>query len=112
MSDCVFEPKNVVAASVGMVKNEESHKFDAHVGGNENFNDTIYNAAYGRNNLGMPLLGKKSNVSSLSANTIQKFQSLNITPKKVVICASGIENHQEFVDLVNEKMYLTLLPTK
>jgi predicted Zn-dependent peptidase len=60
----------------------------------------------------MPLLGKKSNISSLSAHTIQKFQSLNITPNRIVISATGIENHQEFVDLVNEKMFLTLLPSK
>lgn len=48
MADCAFEPRNSVACSVGQIKNEESHKLDAINGGNQQFNDHIFAAAYGR----------------------------------------------------------------
>lgn len=90
VADCAFEPKNVVAASVGAYKNQESHKLEAHLGGNETFNDHIYNAAYGKKGLGMPFNGNKSNISYLSAAVIQKFQSSQVTPDRIVISASGV----------------------
>lgn len=70
------------------------------MGGNEVFNDNIYSAAYGNSSLGMPLQGRRNNVSNLSAYVLQRFQRENITPERVVISATGIENHEEFVDLV------------
>lgn len=33
----------------------------------------------------------------------------HLTPNRVIISASGVENHKEFVDLVAEKMDLTQL---
>ena len=35
---------------------------------------------------------------------IQKFQASTLAPGRVVISAAGIENHDEFVDLVVEKL--------
>lgn len=35
-----------------------------------------------------------------------------MTPDRIVISATGVENHQEFVDLVSEKMFFTQLPSK
>ena len=60
----------------------------------------------------MPIQGRKSNVGNLSAYVLQRFQRENITPDRVVISATGVENHQEFVDLVQEKMLSTQLSTK
>jgi predicted Zn-dependent peptidase len=37
----------------------------------------------------------------LTAYVVQNFQNTFVTPERVVIAASGVENHQEFVDLVN-----------
>ena len=34
---------------------------------------------------------------------------MHLTPNRITISAGGIENHQEFVDLVAEKMHLTQL---
>jgi processing peptidase subunit beta len=79
------------------------------LGSNEIFQDNIYQAAYGRKNLGNPFLGDRSNVNYLSAGVIQKFQATHLTPKKIIISAAGIENHDEFVDLVNEKLSSTIL---
>lgn len=109
MADCTFEPKNVVAASVGMSKLEEAHKLDAQLGGNQLFSDNIFTAAYGTEGLGNALVGSRNNVSNLTANVIQQFQLGNISADRVVISATGIENHNEFVDLVSEKMNLTQL---
>jgi len=112
MADCAFEPKNFVSAGVGVHKNAEAHKLENYLGGNESFNDAIYSAAFGNSSLGMPIQGRKNNVSNLSAYVLQRFQRENITPERVVISATGIENHQEFVDLVQEKMFSTQLSNK
>ena len=37
---------------------------------------------------------------------------MHLTPNRITISAGGIENHQEFVDLVAEKMHLTQLNDK
>ena len=111
-ADCAFEPKNFVSAGVGAHKNAETHKLENYLGGNEVFNDAIYSAAFGNTSLGNPLQGRRNNVSNLSAYVLQRFQRENITPERVVISATGIENHQEFVDLVQEKMFSTQLSTK
>ena len=79
------------------------------MGGNEVFQDQIYQAAYGRRNLGNPIQGDRSNVNYLNAHVIQKFQAAQLSPKRVVISAAGVENHDEFVDLVNEKLSTSIL---
>ena len=101
VADSAFEPKNFVSTSVGMYKNANSHKLETFLGGNEVFVDNIYQAAYGRGNLGNPLQGYRNNVNYLTANIIQKFQASFLTPSRVVISAAGVESHEEFVDVVN-----------
>lgn len=107
--DCAVEPRNVVACAVGRDKNEEAHALDIQTGGNLRFNDHIFSAAYGGRTLGNPLGGRRTNIGNLSAEVIQKFQMNNITNDRIVISATGIENHQEFADLVNEKLSYTVL---
>lgn len=63
---------------------------DAHTGGNLRFNDHIYSTAYGGRGLGNPLGGRRSNISNLSAQVIQKFQLNNFTNDRIVISATGI----------------------
>jgi predicted Zn-dependent peptidase len=50
----------------------------------------------------MPRNGFESNVESIDAKILQDFQTSNITPSKVIVCANGIKNHREFVDLAEE----------
>jgi predicted Zn-dependent peptidase len=52
----------------------------------------------------MPRNGLPANTGFLNATTLQKFQMRNITPNRVFIGAAGVENHQEFVDLVAQKL--------
>jgi processing peptidase subunit beta len=112
VADSAFEPKNYVSTSVGMYKNSNSHKLETFLGSNEVFTDSIFQAAYGRKGLGMPIQGLRSNVNYLTAHVIQKFQAANLTPDRIVISAAGVEAHEEFVDVVNEKLALTILPNK
>lgn len=112
ITDCALEPKNFVSTSVGMYKNAKSHKLETFLGGNTVFQDSLFQAAYGRTSLGMPLHGFRNNVSSLTAYVIQKFQAEQITPERIAISASGVEDHEEFVDMVSEKLASSILPEK
>lgn len=112
VADSAFEPKNYVSSSVGIYKNSNSHKLESHLGGNEIFTDNVFQAAFGRKNLGMPFLGYRSNLNYLTVHVIQKFQAANVTPDRIVISAAGVEAHEEFVEVVNEKLASTILPNK
>lgn len=65
---------------------------------------TLWVFASGSNLLGMPVYGLESNIDNIDAKVLQKFVMDNITPKKCIIVANGIKNHQEFVDLVKERL--------
>jgi len=92
-----------------MYKNSNSHKLETFLGGNDVFEDHIYQAAYGRKGLGNPIQGYRSNVNYLIASVIQKFQATTLNPKKIIISAAGVENHEEFVEVVNEKLSSSIL---
>lgn len=104
LADCALEPRSVVAAQVGVEKNKNTHKFTDFVGNCEEFNNATFRTAFGLKGLGLPLRGLKGNVGNLSAYVLQKFQLENITPNRIFVCGSGIESHQEFVDLVSDKL--------
>lgn len=110
MIDCAFEPRSVVAANVAIYKNTQTHKLDSASGGNREFNDNLHRLSYGNKGLGNSLIGNKSNIGNLNAQTLQKFQLETLSPRKVVICGAGIDNHQEFVDLVSDKLATVPLP--
>ncbi len=93
VADSALEPKNFVSTSVGMYKNANTHKLETFLGGNEIFQDNIYQAAYGRKSLGNPIHGYRSNVNYLNASIIQKFQAAVLTPERIVISAAGVECH-------------------
>ena len=40
----------------------------------------------------------------IDARVLQQFMMDNITPKKSLIVASGVQNHKEFVDVVKERL--------
>lgn len=104
VADCALEPRSVVAANVSINKGHETHKLDSRLQTGEAFNDTVFRTAYGLKGLGMPLKGLKGNVDNLTAFVLQKFQLDNINPERIFISASNVESHQEFVDLVSQKL--------
>lgn len=60
--------------------------------------------AFGYNGLGMPSLGMAKNMDNIDARMLQQFVMDNVTPRKCLIVASGVNNHQEYVDLVKERL--------
>jgi len=73
MADCAIEPRSVVAANVGINKNNNSHKLATKLNHGEDLSNEIFRTAYGLKGLGMPLLGLKGNVNNLNANVLQSF---------------------------------------
>lgn len=105
--DVALEPKSVLAANVARAKNRKSQDLHRHLVKFDPFmehNDLVLRTAYGYNTLGMPLLGLENNVDNIDARVLQKFVMDNLTPKKCLIVGSGVRNHQEFVDLVKERV--------
>lgn len=60
----------------------------------------------------MPIQGFRSNVNYLSAYVIQKFQAAVLNPERIIIAGAGVEAHDEFVDVVSQKLASTILPAK
>lgn len=48
----------------------------------------------------MPLAGLQSNVENIDAKLLQDFVMNHVVPEKVVIAATGVKNHEEFVEMV------------
>lgn len=105
--DISLEPRSVLAANVARSKNRKSHDLSNHL---QKFDPFAYNqellltTAYGYNTLGNPIRGLAANVDNIDARVMQKFVMDNVTPGKCVIVASGIQNHEEFVDLCKERL--------
>jgi len=104
VSDCALEPRSVLAAEVGKAQNQDSHKLDQFLKTGEDFNEAVFRTAFGLRGVGLPLKGLKGNVGNLSSYVLQQFQLQNISPNKIFVSAAGIDNHQEFVDLVTHKL--------
>lgn len=107
MVDCALEPRSVLAANVARAKNNKSHELHEHLSHYDPFFDNeelLLRTAFGYNTLGMPKLGTHGGVDSIDARSLQQFMMENITPRKCLIVGSGVHNHNEFVDLVKERI--------
>lgn len=103
MSDCALEPRSVVTANAGQAKNKETHNFEGLLSVGESFDDQVFETAFGQEGLGMPLRGLHHNIGNLNAYTLQKFQVENIRPDRIIVLGAGVHNHNEFVELVQDK---------
>ena len=104
MADCALEPRNLLAANVAMEKLSHSHKLARATNSHHDLDDIVMSNIYGYTGLGNKLLGEESNIRSLNAFVLQKFQIENITTDKLVVSAFGVNNHYEFVELVDMKL--------
>ena len=104
MADCALEPRNLLAANVAMEKLAHSHKLARATNGHHDLDDMVMSNIYGYSGLGNKLLGEENNIRSLNAFVLQKFQMENITTDKLVVSAFGVNNHHEFVELVDMKL--------
>jgi processing peptidase subunit alpha len=78
--------------------NEEKMKLDPL----EDPQPLILSTAYGHETLGMPLTGYKSNIDNLNDKIFNDFFQEHAVPSKIIYCASGIRNHNEFVEQVKK----------
>jgi len=107
LGDLAFEPRSILAANVAKDKSRSHFKLRHHLGHYNPFGNNPQNfltTAYGLNTLGMPKDGFEANIEHIDAKVLQDFQTSNITPSKVIICANGIRNHREFVDLAEDTL--------
>jgi predicted Zn-dependent peptidase len=107
MVDCALEPRSVLAANVARAKNAKSHELAEHLAHYDPFfsnEELLLRTAFGYNTLGMPKLGTHGGVEGIDARSLQQFMMENITPKKCLIVGAGVHNHNEFVDLVKERI--------
>lgn len=107
MVDCALEPRSVLASNVARAKNAKSHELAEHLGHYDPFfsnEELLLRTAFGYNTLGMPKLGTHGGVDNIDARSLQQFMMENITPKKCLIVGAGVHNHNEFVDLVKERI--------
>lgn len=105
--DIALEPRSVLAANVARSKNQKSHDLFNHLAKFDPFAsqaELLKRTAYGYNTLGMPRLGLANNVDNIDARMLQQFVMDNVTPRKCLIVASGVKNHDEYVDLVKERL--------
>ena len=104
ISDCALEPKNVIAANVGIEKNKHAHALEAIHDSGTKFRDMLSRTAFGVGGLGNSMNGRQANLQNLTATTLQKFQIRNYTPDRIFVGGAGVENHAEFVELVQNKL--------
>ena len=105
--DAALEPRSVLAANVARSKNRKTHDLDKHLHKYDPFSenqDLLLRTAFGYNTLGMPRHGLEHNIDNIDARMLQQFILDNITPRKCLIVASGVQNHKEYVDLVKERL--------
>lgn len=60
--------------------------------------------AYGLTDLGLPIQGIESNSSRITSDVVNKFYLDNFTYDKIFICAAGVTNHQDFVQMIENKL--------
>ena len=104
MVDCALEPKSAVSANIGIDKNEYTHSKEEQYDSGLKMDHKIMLTAFGKSRISNNLIGDKKNILNLTTQTLQSFQINNYSPEKLIIAATGVENHNEFKDLVSEKM--------
>jgi len=110
MAQSILKPISTPAGNIAVDRIKQEYQMMEQMGAvGEDLNDSIMRTAYGLQGLGMPLQGVKDNFMRLSTGTIQRFQAEHLHPEKIYVCAAGVDDHSEFVKLVESK--LSFLPT-
>lgn len=104
MADCVLEPRSLLAANVALEKLPHSHKRVRASQAHHDLDDLVMSNVFGREGLGNKLLGEQSNIKNLNAFALQKFQAQTFAPEKIIVSALGVQNHYEFLELVDLKI--------
>lgn len=68
----------------------------------EDVQGAILGMAYGHSTLGMPLNGIESNLEELNSGIFNDFFQEYALPSRIIYCASGIKDHNQFMNLVDK----------
>jgi predicted Zn-dependent peptidase len=102
VADCVLEPRSSVTANAAIGKMKHLRKVLPYKCPGLAETDQLFGAIFGEKGLGMPLHGSDKNDVNLNAYVLQKFQIENYSPERMIVGGIGIENHGEFVTMVEE----------
>lgn len=102
LADCVLEPRSSVTANAAISKIKDLRKIGPYKHPGILETDLLFGAIFGGDGLGLPLQGSEKNDLNLNAYTLQKFQIENYSPERIIIGGLNVENHGEFVNLVEE----------
>ena len=70
----------------------------------QTLSEKMMETAYGLETVGLPIQGIESNAQNITAEMVNKFYLEKFTADKILLCASGVKNHQEFVKMVEERL--------
>lgn len=104
MTDCAFEPRNFVSTNVAISKLPHYHLLAKLTNSHHELTDKIFQACYGGQGLGNPLLGHEKNILNLDAYTMQQFQLNSIATDKIVVAAVNVEHPEEFFELAELRL--------
>lgn len=105
MIDCALEPRNPVTVNAAIAKLQFEHKFLEETKSHFLFTDLVLQSIYPKNGLGNPMFGNPHNALKLNTQVMQRFQLDHYVPENIKIVGVGIENHEEFVELIKTKLH-------
>jgi processing peptidase subunit alpha len=98
MSDCVLDERTAMDEEAAHWRAEEYFKLkEINLTDTQHCDDLVLPTAYGWTGLGLPTEGFMSQYQDISYYGLNEFRKNIITPDRMIICASGVKSHDEFV---------------
>ena len=99
MSDCVLDEKTLMDEEAAQWRADEFWKLREFNAKQEDLlKELPLTAAYGLTGLGLPLVGFQSGYQNIGYTHMNNFRSTHMTPERMIVCAAGVDSHQDFVN--------------
>eukprot|EP00347_Sterkiella_histriomuscorum_P001866 403370379 len=111
--DITTEPRIDVVGEIARFKNKKQHELFRHMSQfdpSSKVQEMLMKTAYGNGTLGMPIMGMEENVENINGELLRSFVKQHFTAERMMIVANGIRNHDEFVQIVQDKINKTDIP--
>lgn len=100
-SDLVLDEKTVIDEECAMWRVDDYWKLrelnDTHL---TTINSQWLSLAYGTKGVGLPVEGYQSNFQNIGHRAMQEFRRTHVTPDRMMVLATGVDSHEEFVNSV------------
>lgn len=113
--DCALEERSPMAFNIAKTVSQKLHYANAQklrANPLENSAAVVQSTAYGYRTLGMPLQGFETSLEGLTADAVNNFLQEKVLPSRLVFCANGVRDHNEFVKLVESRVGALPIPSK